>query len=64
MADEEIKEYLGNNNYSVRDSDGIMKILNRSYQILDTVYDDEARTMRIVTPDNVFTFEWILGDGK
>lgn len=61
MTDNEIKNYLVNHNYKVNAQEGIIHILNRSYQIIDTIYDFDTRMMTIITPDNKFVFEWILG---
>lgn len=64
MTDSEIHEFLKKNNYKIKAQDGVAKIINRSYQIMNAIYDEGTKTMTIVTPDNTFTFEWILGDGK
>ena len=61
MTDKEIKEYLDKNNWIVDAQDCIKKVLNRSYQIIDTIYDFDTGMMTIITPDNVFTFKWVLG---
>lgn len=61
MTDTEIKQYLSDHNWSVDAQDCTMKVLNRSYQIIDTIYDFDTRMMTIITPDNEFTFEWVLG---
>lgn len=61
MTDEQILQYLIDNNYKIKAQDGIINILNRSYQIIDTIYDSNTGTMTIITPNNKFTFEWILG---
>lgn len=61
MTDNEIKNYLVSHNYKVNAQDGIRNILNRSYQIIDTIYNFDTRMMTIITPDNEFTFEWMLG---
>lgn len=61
MTDGEIKKYLEENNWAVRAQDCLIKVLNRSYQILDTDYDFETSMMTITTPNNHFTFKWILG---
>lgn len=60
MTDFEIEQYLIDHNYSVDPQDCIIKVLNRSYQIEDTIYDMETSMMTIVTPDNTFTFKWNL----
>jgi hypothetical protein len=60
MLDYEIKQYLEKNNYRVNSQDCLMNVLNTSPQIIDTIYDFETRTMTIITPDNEFTFEWVL----
>lgn len=60
MTDSEIKIYLEKHHYSIPAQEGIMKIFNRSYQIIDSEYDPDTRMMTILTPDNTFTFEWIL----
>lgn len=64
MTDEQIKQYLSEHNHRVDAQDCTMKVLNRSYQIIDTIYDLDTRTMTIVTPNNEFTFEWVLGNGN
>lgn len=64
MTDEEIKQFLESHKYSVSASEATMKILNRSYQIIDTIYNEGTHTMTIITPKNSFSFEWILGNGK
>lgn len=61
MTDAQIKKYLDDHKWSVDAQDCTMKVLNRSYQILDTIFDFNTRMMTIITPDNEFTFEWILG---
>ena len=61
MTDAEILAYIEVNNYKVNAEDFILNVLNFSPQILDTVYDSETRTMTIITPDNKFTFGWVLG---
>ena len=60
MTDSEIKRYLEVHNYRVDAQDCTIKVLNRSYQILDTIYDFDTGMMTIITPDNEFTFEWVL----
>lgn len=60
MTDNEIKQYLSEHNWSVNAQDCLVKVLNRSYQIIDTIYDPDTSMMTIVTPDNEFTFKWIL----
>ena len=64
MTDEEILKYLRDRNFKVSASDGIMDILNTSYQIIDKHYDPDSGIMTIKTPDNTFSFLWMLGDGK
>ena len=61
MLDSEIFSYLISHNYRVDAQDFTMKALNRSYQILDIIYDSDTRMMTIITPDNEFVFEWVLG---
>ena len=39
MIDEEILKYLRDRNFQVPARDGIMDILNTSYQIIDTHYN-------------------------
>lgn len=60
MLDYEIKQYLEKNNYRVNSQDCLMNVLNTSPQIIDAIYDFETRTMTIITPNNEFTFEWVL----
>ena len=64
MTDEEILKYLRDRNFQVPARDGIMDILNTSYQIIDTHYNPDSGIMTIRTPDNTFSFLWKLGDGK
>ena len=64
MSDEEIKQYLLSHNFQIPASDGILDIFNTSYQIIDSYYDTDSSIMTITTPDNIFTFLWILGNGK
>jgi hypothetical protein len=61
MTDEQICQYLVDNNYKIKAQDGIINILNRSYKIIDTIYDFDTGMMTIITPNNKFTFKWILG---
>ena len=60
MTDAEIKQYLDENNWEVNANDCIVKVLNLSKQIISTDYNVENEAMTIVTPDNVFTFKWVL----
>ena len=64
MTDEEILKYLRDRNFQVSASDGIMDILNTSYQITSKYYNPISSVMTIKTPDNTFSFLWKLGDGK
>lgn len=64
MTDDEIQSYLEEHNYKVKASEATMKMINRSYQIIDTIYNEGTHTMTIITPENSFTFEWILGNGE
>ena len=64
MTDEEILKYLRDRNFQVSASDGIMDILNTSYQIIDTHYNPISSVMTITTPKNTFSFLWVLGNGK
>ena len=64
MTDEEIIQYLRDRNFQVSASDGIMDILNTSYQIIDTHYNPRSSVMTIKTPKNTFSFLWVLGNGK
>ena len=64
MTDEEILKYLIDRNFQVSASDGIMDILNTSYQIIDTHYNPISSVMTITTPKNTFSFLWVLGNGK
>lgn len=60
MTDPEIKQYLDENNWEIHAQDGISKILNTSRQIIDTDYNFDTDMITLVTPDNTFTFKWIL----
>ena len=62
MTDLEIKEYLDNNNWTVNPNDAIMKIFNTSPQIINERYNFDNSTMTIFTPNNSFTFRWVLGN--
>lgn len=62
MTDLEINKYLEDNNWAVPAQEGIIKILNTSPQIIDTEYDIDNRIMTIITPENTFTFHWILNE--
>ena len=64
MTDEEIIQYLRDRNFQVSASDGIMDILNTSYQIIGTHYNPISSVMTITTPKNTFSFLWVLGNGK
>ena len=54
MTDEEIIQYLRDRNFQVSASDGIMDILNTSYQIIDTHYNPISIVMTIIIPKNTF----------
>lgn len=60
MTDPEIKQYLDENNWEIHAQEGISKILNTSRQIIDTDYNFDTDMITLVTPDNTFTFKWIL----
>lgn len=64
MTDLEIEKYLDENNWTIPAQDGISKILNTSPQIIDTEYDIDNRIMTIITPENVFSFKWVLNTIK
>lgn len=64
MLDEEINEYLTKHNFAVDAQDCIMKVFNTSRQIIDSNYDFITDIMTIITPDNVFKFQWKLGKIK
>ena len=64
MSDEEIKQYLIDHSYQVPAQDGILDIFNTSYQIIDTHYNPRSSVMTITTPNNTFSFLWVLGNGK
>ena len=64
MTDEEILKYLRDRNFQVSASDGVMDILNTSYQITSKHYNPRSSVMTITTPKNTFSFLWVLGDGK
>lgn len=61
MTDLEIKKYLEENSWSIKAKDGIVNIFNSSPQIINKKYDFENHIMTITTPDNTFSFNWILG---
>lgn len=60
MTDIEIKQYLEENNWAILAHDGIGKILNTSHQIIDMDYNFDTDMITLITPENVFTFKWIL----
>ena len=64
MLDREIYEYLLKRGFTIEAQDGILDIFNTSYQIIDKHYDPDSSLMTITTPDNTFSFLWVLGDGK
>lgn len=64
MSDDEIKSYLLSCGFRVNSQDGILDIFNTSYQITDKHYDPNSSLMTVTTPDNIFTFLWVLGDGN
>lgn len=61
MSDSQIIEYLEKHNYVVDAQDCLMKVFNTSRQIIDSNYDFITDIMTIITPDNVFKFQWKLG---
>ena len=61
MTDTEIMGYIKMNNYKINAQEFVLNVLNTSPQILDTIYNSENKMMTIITPDNEFTFEWVLG---
>ena len=64
MSDEEIERYLSDHQFTIKAQDGILDIFNTSYQIIDKHYDPDISLMTITSPDNTFTFLWVLGDGN
>lgn len=56
----EIKQYLDENNWSVDAQDCLMRVLNTSNRIISTNYENETGMMTLITPDNSFTFKWML----
>lgn len=64
ISDAEIKEYLVKNHFAVDAQDCLIKVLNTSYQIVDTIYDFDSGMMIIATPENTFSFKWNLGKIK
>jgi hypothetical protein len=61
MTDIEIMGYIKTNNYKINAQEFVLNVLNTSPQILDTIYNSENKMMTIITPDNKFAFEWVLG---
>lgn len=61
MTDQEIEKYLDDHNWSVDAQAAFMDIFNTSPQITDEIYDFDSHVMTIVTPENTFTFKWLLG---
>ena len=43
MTDSEIHEFLKKNNYKIKAQDGVAKIINRSYQIMNAIYDEGTK---------------------
>ena len=64
MTDEEIKQYLIDHQFQISASDGILDLLNTSYQLTSKYYNPRSSVMTITTPKNTFSFLWVLGDGK
>lgn len=62
MTDQEIKQYLNTHHWAVDAQDAFMDIFNTSSQIVDEIYDFDSHMMTIVTPENTFTFKWLLGN--
>ncbi len=62
MTDQKIKKYLDDHNWAVDAQDAFMDIFNTSPQITDELYDFKNHIMTIITPDNTFTFKWLLGN--
>lgn len=62
MTDLEIKNYLDRNNWSIKANDAISKIFNTSPQIINKKYDFENHIMTITTPNNTFSFDWVLNN--
>lgn len=60
MTDLEIEQYLNKNEWAVDSHDAIMKVFNTSPQIAIKKYDFNNSMITIMTPDNSFTFKWIL----
>lgn len=60
MTDLEIKQYLDENNWAIPAQEGVSKILNTSRQIIDTNFNFDTNTITLITPENKFTFKWIL----
>lgn len=61
MTDQEIRKYLDIHHWAVYAQDAFMDIFNTSPQITDKLYDFKNHIMTIVTPDNTFSFKWLLG---
>lgn len=64
MTDDEIKQYLIDHSHLIEAQDGILDILNTSYQIIESHYNPDSGIMTITTPDNTFSFLWQLGNGN
>lgn len=60
MTDLEIKQYLDKNDWAVSAQNFLIDVLNTSRQIVSEEYNSNNGTMTIITPDNTFTFKWIL----
>lgn len=62
MTDLEIQQYLDKHSWSVDAQNAFMDIFNTSPQIIDEIYDFASHMMTIITPENTFTFKWLLGN--
>lgn len=60
MTNEEIENYLVERNFEVKAEDCIYDIFNTSPQITDSYYAHDTSMMTVITPDQSFSFKYIL----
>lgn len=61
MTDPEIKQYLDKYDWAIYAQNAIMDIFNTSPQIINKEYNFEKHIMKVITPENIFIFKWLLG---
>lgn len=60
MSNEEIENYLVERNFEVDAEKFIFDVFNTSPQITDSYYAHDTSMMTIITPDQSFSFKYIL----